>query len=63
MNVGSNLVYVCLGAYHPVDGKINEILPMDFPERDAIACRALASSVTFPEVLSNPPLASSPVGK
>ena len=39
MNVGSNLVYVCLGAYHPVDGKINKILPMDFPERDAMGGR------------------------
>ena len=63
VNIGTYLINVCPGAYHPVDGKINEILPMDFPERDAIACRALASSVTFPEVLPNPPIASSPVRK
>ena len=65
-----SIVYICshfidvrLWAYHPVDGKINKVLPMDFPDRDAIACRALASSVTFPEVLPNPPIASSPMRK
>ena len=56
------LVYVCLGANHPVDGKINKILPMDFPD-DVIACWALASSMTFSEVLPNSPIASSPVRK
>ena len=42
MNVGSNLVYICLGAYHPVDGKIQAILLVDFPQGDAIPSPALA---------------------
>jgi hypothetical protein len=63
MNVGSNLVYICLGAYHPVDGKIHKILPLDFLQGDAISSPVLALSVTFPKILSDPPITSSPARK
>jgi hypothetical protein len=63
VNAGLDFINICVGAYCPVDRKIHKILPIDFPLGNAISSWALASSMTFPQMLSNPPIASSPVRK
>jgi hypothetical protein len=57
VDVRPDLINVGLGAHHPVEGKIYQILPMDLSLGDAIPSRTLATSMALVNKLSNPPIA------
>ena len=52
-----DLVNVGLGAHHPVEGKIHQILPVNLLLVDAIPSWTLATSMALTNKLSNPPIA------
>ncbi len=54
------LVNVGLWANHPIKCKIHEVLPVDLPLRDAVACCSFAQSVTLAVLQLDPSLASFP---
>ena len=47
VDVCPDLVNVGLGAHHPVEGKIYQIMPVDLSLGDAIPSRSLATSMTL----------------
>ncbi len=57
MDIHSYHVNVGLWTYHPVKGKIEEILPMHFPLGYMIPRRTLATSMALLIELSDPPIA------
>jgi hypothetical protein len=42
-----DLVNVGLGAHHPVEGEIYQIMPMDLSLQDVIPSQSLATSMAF----------------
>jgi len=63
VDVCPDLVNVGLGAHHPVEGEIYQILPVDLSLGDAIPSRSLATSMALDTYLSNPIIAGGYVRK
>jgi len=63
VDVCPDLVNVGLGAHHPVEGEIYQILPVDLSLGDAIPSRSLATSMALANKLSNPIIAGGYVTK
>ena len=63
MDVCPDLVNVGLGAHHPVEGEIYQIMPVYLSLGDAIPSRSLATSMALTNKLSNPLIAGGYVRK
>jgi hypothetical protein len=60
VHICTYLVNVGLRANHPINCKIHEVLPVDLPLGDAVACCPLSESMTFVVVQLDLSLASFP---
>ena len=63
MDVCPDLINVGLGAHHPIEGKIYQIMPVDLLLGDVIPSQSLATSMALVTKLSNPLVAGDYVRK